>query len=88
LGYIDLPYPRGVVLFVGTLAANDLISNAVTALPKNTFLVLRCELSGDWQILTELSHFRVLNILYFHYIPKCWESVVLDHTIDYNDKNI
>jgi hypothetical protein len=51
---------------------------------------LDVELSGDWQILTEteLSHFRVLNILYFHYIPKCWESVVLDHTIDYNDKNI
>ena len=58
--------PRGVVLFVGTLAANDLISNAVTALPKNTLKILSwfldVELSGDWQILTELSHFRVLNI--------------------------
>jgi hypothetical protein len=81
--------PRGVVL----LAANDLISNAVTALPKNTFkntfLVLTCGVVWRLANPNRIKPFSCAE--YFHYIPKCWESVVLDHTIDYidyNDKNI
>lgn len=72
---------RAFVFLVGTLAANDIISLVVTAVPKNSLLVLTCGLVWRLANPNRIKPFSCAE--YFHYIPKYAQSVVLDHNMDF-----